>query len=552
MKLGRIFAVCLLWGLAVQSVSGQSAPPSSVLVRIGVYESAPKVFIDEQGNAAGVFVDIIRHIGRVEGWQIEFVPGSWAEGLGRLERGEIDLMTDIARTPEREMRFSLNLVPVLSSWFQVYARKGSGIQSILDLKGKRIAVLEKSVQQAAFEHLAGSFGITNAIVGVADYAGVFSMTAEGRVDAAIVNHFFGNLHARKYGLVDTSVVFYPSTLHFGAPRGRNQRLLDAIDRHLAELKKDTRSVYYHSLARWTSEGVPTQVPSWVIISGLAVVGGLLLASSVGLVFKRKLDERTLELRESNAEMERKIEERTRDLAEALLRARDADRIKSAFLATMSHELRTPLNSIIGFTGILLQGLAGPLNDEQAKQLGMVQNSSRHLLSLINDVLDISKIEAGELQLSPADFDVRASIEKTVRMLSPMAEAKGLRLTLEIGPGVGHMLADQRRVEQIVINLVNNAIKFTEVGMVHVAVRRDGERVCLCVRDSGIGMKPEGLINLFSPFHQIDSGLARKHEGTGLGLSICKRLVDMMGGVIDVLSEYGKGSQFTVCLPLRGA
>ena len=116
-------------------------------------------------------------------------------------------MTDLARTPEREKRFGLNRVPVLSSWFQVYARKGSGIQSILDLRGKRIAVLDKSVQQTAFEHLAGSFGITKAIVGVADYAGVFAMTAEGRVDAAIVNHFFGHLQARKFGLVDTSVVF---------------------------------------------------------------------------------------------------------------------------------------------------------------------------------------------------------------------------------------------------------------------------------------------------------------------------------------------------------
>ena len=531
-------------------LAGQSAPPRIERIRVGIYENAPKVFTDEQGNPAGIFVDIIQHVRRMEGWQIEFVPGSWAEGLERLERGEIDLMTDLARTPEREKRFGLNRVPVLSSWFQVYARKGSGIQSILDLRGKRIAVLDKSVQQTAFEHLAGSFGITNAIVGVADYAGVFAMTAEGRVDAAIVNHFFGNLHARKFGLVDTSVVFYPSTLHFGAPIGKNHHILDAIDRHLSELKRDTRSVYYHSLARWTSEEVPVKVPAWLVVGGLAVAGGLLLASAVGLMFKRKLDERTYELRRTNTMMEEKIGERTRDLANALERARDADRIKSAFLATMSHELRTPLNSIIGFTGILLQGLAGPLNEEQRKQMGMVQSSSRHLLSLINDVLDISKIEAGQLTLANGEFEVRPVVEKIIRMMHPMAEMKGLGLELEIGPGVDRMDGDQRRVEQIIINLLNNAVKFTENGSVGLTVRSDQRRICLCVRDSGIGMKPEGMINLFSPFHQIDSGLARKHEGTGLGLSICKRLVEMMGGTIDVVSDYGKGSQFTVCLPLR--
>ncbi|HPH04107.1 MAG TPA: ATP-binding protein [Spirochaetota bacterium] len=533
-------------------LSGQSAPPQGERIRVGVYENAPKVFTDEQGRPAGIFVDIIRHVGQLEGWQVEFVPGSWAEGLDRLERGEIDLMTDLARTPEREKRFGLNRVPVLSSWFQVYARKGSGIQSILDLRGKRIAVLDKSVQQSAFEHLAGSFGITNAIVGVADYAGVFAMTAEGRVDAAIVNHFFGNLHARKYGLVDTSVVFYPSTLHFGAPLGRNQHILDAIDRHLSELKRDTRSVYYHSLARWTSEEVPVKVPAWLVVGGLAVAGGLLLASSVSIMFKRKLDERTSELRRTNAMMEEKIGERTRDLASALERARDADRIKSAFLATMSHELRTPLNSIIGFTGILLQGLAGPLNEEQQKQMGMVQSSSRHLLSLINDVLDISKIEAGQLTLVNGVFEVCPVLEKIIRMLKPMAEGKGLVLELEIGPGVDRLDGDQRRVEQILINLLNNALKFTEKGGVRLMVRTDARRICFCVRDSGIGMKPEGMIDLFSPFHQIDSGLARKHEGTGLGLSICKRLVEMMGGTIDVVSEFGKGSQFTVCLPLGGS
>lgn len=541
-----LLALTLAFGLLAGCATSLAAAQRTI--RIGHYENAPKVFTDEHGQPAGIFVDIIRYIARQEGWRLEFIPGSWAQGLARLTLGEIDLMPDVARTTDREQEYSLQQVSVISSWFQVYARKGSGIESILDLRNKKIAVLDRSVQQAAFRKLAESFGISNVIIGVDDYSTVFRITAEGKVDAAIVNQFFGNMNAKKYGLVDTSVVFNPSSLHFAAPKFRNSDLLATIDRHLIELKKDTRSVYYRSLTRWTAEDVETSIPSWIPVTGLGILGALLISLSISIVFKHKLDDKTRQLRESNAEMEKKIEERTRDLATALERAKEADYIKSAFLATMSHELRTPLNSIIGFTGIMLQGLAGPLNAEQAKQMGMVQNSSRHLLSLINDVLDISKIEAGQLEIVAAEFDLRAAVEKIARMLAPLAEQKGIAFALDIADNVGAFTADQRRVEQVIINLANNAIKFTERGQVTLACSVSGGTAKIRVEDSGIGIKAGDIPSLFTPFHQIDNGLSRKHEGTGLGLSISQRIVELMHGAIDVTSEYGQGSVFTVYLP----
>ena len=231
-------------------------------------------------------------------------------------------------------------------------------------------------------------------------------------------------------------------------------------------------------------------------------------------------------------------------------AKEADRLKSAFLATMSHELRTPLNSIIGFTGIMLQGLAGPLNDEQALQLGMVSKSAQHLLDLINDVLDISKIEAGQLKVSAEAVDIRQTIDKAIQTVTPMAQKKGLALIVNIAPDVGRISSDERRLEQIIINLVNNAIKFTEQGEVRLECEIRKDEVVISVIDTGIGIKPEDIDNLFEPFHQIDSGLTRKHEGTGLGLSICRRLVEMLGGKIWVESEWGQGSVFTFTLPTR--
>ncbi len=258
----------------------------------------------------------------------------------------------------------------------------------------------------------------------------------------------------------------------------------------------------------------------------------------------------IELQKAHDGLEKKVTERTAALENAMEKAQEADRLKSAFLAAMSHELRTPLNSIIGFTGIILQGLVGPLNQEQTKQLGMVRTSAHHLLGLINDVLDISKIEAGQLEIDTETFDMRDAVDKVIGTVAPLAEKKELPLTAQVSMEVGKIDSDRRRVEQILINLINNAIKFTEKGQVRVECRIREQWLETSVTDSGIGIKTEDVGRLFQAFQQIDSGLTRRYEGTGLGLSICKKLIELLGGRIWVESEWEVGSTFAFALPLR--
>jgi signal transduction histidine kinase len=265
------------------------------------------------------------------------------------------------------------------------------------------------------------------------------------------------------------------------------------------------------------------------------------------------------LQASVQSLEQKVEERTRELQRALAelsrKGRElevASEHKSHFLANMSHELRTPLNAIIGFSQVLRQRLFGPINEKQEEYLDDILSSGNHLLSLINDVLDLSKVEAGQVELDVATFSLREAIERGVVMVREPATEHGVRLSLELAPGVDLVEGDERRLRQVIFNLLSNAVKFTpEDGTVIVATSRVDGDVRVSVTDTGPGIAPEERERIFEEFHQTDVGLQQR-EGTGLGLALSKRLVELHGGRIWVESEPGHGSCFVFTLPREGA
>jgi signal transduction histidine kinase len=229
----------------------------------------------------------------------------------------------------------------------------------------------------------------------------------------------------------------------------------------------------------------------------------------------------------------------------------ANRHKSEFLANMSHELRTPLHAIIGFTKVLLAQMFGPVNEKQREHLSDVLASGQHLLALINDVLDLSKIEAGRLELELSEFSLPDVIESAVTLVRERAAHHRITLTVEVAPDVGAMVADARKMKQVLLNLLSNAVKFTpDGGRVDVIAGRSGDEVEIAVRDTGIGIAFEDTEAVFEEFRQVGRDAERAREGTGLGLTLTRRFVELHGGRIALASELGKGSTFTVSIPIR--
>jgi signal transduction histidine kinase len=246
----------------------------------------------------------------------------------------------------------------------------------------------------------------------------------------------------------------------------------------------------------------------------------------------------------NVRLFREIQDKSRQLEVA-------NKHKSEFLANMSHELRTPLNAIIGFSEVLLERLFGELNDKQADYLNDIFTSGKHLLGLINDILDLSKVEAGRMELEPSTFDIESALSNAMTLVRERAQRHGIALGQQVEPGIVEITADERKFKQILLNLLSNAVKFTpDGGRIDVTARRDNDEIVVAVHDTGIGIAPEDQAAVFEEFRQVGRDYTRKQEGTGLGLALTRRFVELHGGRIWLESTPGKGSTFTFTLPVH--
>ena len=503
------------------------------VLRLGYDTDWPPVeYVDKEGQFVGMSADFIHELNTIMGIAIKPTkPQRWQKTMKEITAGSLDILFSATRTPQRAA-FLLFSEPYLRFPMVIVTDQNVPyIGHMNDLRGKNIAVVNgyashdilkqkhPELDLMPVENVAAGL---NAVIRRKAYAFIGSFAAISHVIA-------------REGMSGVKISGEtPYSYELSVTVRKDQPVLAGIiQKALDSISEEDRNAIFQ---RWISvtyeRGFNYQL-LWKVLLGVFLI------FSVFLYWNRRL------AREIN--LRRMMEG---ELVEAKEAAESANRVKSAFLAGMSHELRTPLNSIIGFTGIILNELVGPLNLEQKKQLKMVKGSSHHLLNLINDVLDISKIEAGELKVFCEPFSIRNVVNQVAASLLPMAEQKGLALSVKIAPEVEMVASDERRIRQVFINLVNNAIKFTEKGVVKIVCRRQDSRIQVAVTDSGIGIRDEDLDKLFKPFQQLDTGTSRRYEGTGLGLSVCKRILDILGGTIGVKSQFGKGTTVTVTLPLN--
>ena len=303
-----------------------------------------------------------------------------------------------------------------------------------------------------------------------------------------------------------------------------------------------------------------QIPVEAIAGKVLTETGELTAVVTILHDRREALERTRlyeQLQKASDELQARVQSATAELAtqNELLRRQaieleQASRLKSQFLANMSHEFRTPLNAILGYTHMLLQGVAGELAAPIKRQLTRIDSNGRHLLTIINEILDITRIEAGKMPMQISEFDLNELVPEVMTELDPVIARSKLMVTTVLSPDVPRLVSDRQKVKQILVNLLSNALKFTHQGSIEIAVDFDPlvRLATIAVKDTGIGIAPEHHEKIFEDFRQVDDSPSRQYGGTGLGLAICRRLANSLGGRITLQSRVGRGSIFTLTIP----
>ncbi len=411
----------------------------------------------------------------------------------------------------------------MGAGLELYGLRKDGTEFPVEISLSPLATDEGTVVMSAVRDISGRKKAEQKFRGLLESAPDAMVIVDRTGVIVLVNsqaeRLFG--HSKEYLLGKSVDVLVPDRLRARHPALRTGFFADPRPRAMGEGQE---------LFGLRSDG--TEFPVEISLSPLETEDGVLVSSAIRDITDRRVIERALH--EKNLELQ------------------SAAAAKDRFLATMSHELRTPMNAIIGYTGTLMMRLAGPLTPDQARQLGIIQSSAKHLLSLINDLLDLAKIESDKREVMMEDVDVDAVIEEVTTSLRPLADKKGIRFRLEKSADLPPLRTDRRAFSQIVINLVGNAIKFTESGEVVVKARRDvvGQNASriVSVKDTGCGISPENLQRLFQAFTQLDSSSTRRHEGTGLGLYLSQKLAALIGGRLTCDSSVGVGSTFELSLP----
>jgi len=540
MKRHLILLLCLSL-LYVSFFSLAVSADNSITVKVGLYENSPKIFTDEKGNASGFWPPIIEYIASREGWEIEYVPGTWTECLTRLENNEIDIMPDVAYTEERGTLYDFSNEIVYVSWSRVYARRGVDIQSIPDLEGKNVAVLRGSVNVEGPEGikiLVSAFHVNCTFIELDSYIKVFELVDSGEADAGVVSKDFGNLHEADFDVVRTAILFQPASLYFAFSKDSSLTpyLVERVDYQVKELKEDIGSIYYQSLEKWLGikPAEKTVIPGWLMWTLIGVIGVAFVFAVMSFFQRSQVKSKNKKLMVETAER-KKYEE--------------LNKLKSDLLSMVSHELRTPLATIKGYATMLVNYDDKLANDEKIQSLMSIDKATNRLTRLVDELVDMSRMDAGLLKLEMELADPATLIQQAVAEARLRVPGYGFEADVP-AEGLPLVRMDVSRIRQVLDNLLDNAIKYAANGKgVAVSARQHDGDIIFSVTDHGPGIPEHELERIFDRMYRTEQQPRPSVNGLGLGLSICKALVEAHKGRIWAESQLGEGSRFVFTLPL---
>lgn len=445
-------------------------------VRIGLYDNPPKVAIDGKGRPYGIFIDIINHIAGQEGWSVAYVPGTWDACLARLERGDIDLMPDVAYSEPRSRRFDFNRIPVLASWVQIFTREGRTVERFSDLNGMKIAVLQGSIQREIALDIRHRLGLRFDLIEKPDYPSTIRAIETGSADALIASRFYAYIE-NNVNLKPAPLILDPSTLHFAAGKGRNASLLAAIDRHLSAIMDDRDSIYYRSLLGWLHERPRSFIPRYVIWTLAAAGLVLLVILAAAIVYRRQVGAKTDELRDKELKV-RRVSEKLRESEE---RVQSSLQEKERLIQELYHRTNNNMSVITSLLSLKSKRIGDPTTIKFARDMEAKIFSMALVHRMLYQSVDLSRINIKKY----VDEFINVSLELSPRLAG--------RITFDINVEQVEILVDTAIpfgfvLNELLTNSYEHAFPDARQGTIYISIfKKKSEALHFTYRDDGIGV-----------------------------------------------------------------